>query len=341
MNGLGFYTYINVIFTKCHVRIESLRIFSRKLTRNKHLQTFTLGRCVYLGVMHKFKNTIMKKFNPESKLAKKLTQKEKLEFHLDFVEHKSILGIDIYKYSAYPDKVQVYVPVLFNSLYKETVRVCISKEKFFFQKSYNKHEEFKENFISTGDGGFQIFDNPIQSILFASYFQLIINRFNSGSLTTNLNKNLFEIIGRIELRYVITFDKIFSYDNNFFGAGIINNARILAKDNLNRLLVDYPTVNWFYQHINTVENLMVIKKDDFSKINYFKDYDSDKHSLIFNSSGKIKSLDLLKIGTIKSKNTELEVFNLKIQLSLSVPALKRDYKRFLTTVGNLNTTGIE
>lgn len=283
----------------------------------------------------------MKKFNPESKLVKILTEKEKSEFHLDFVEHKSILGIDIYKYSAYADKVQVYVPVLFNSLYKETVKSCMTREEFFFQKGYNKLEDFKENFISTGDGGFQIFDNPVQSTLFASYFQMNITRFNSGSLTTNLNKNLFDIIGRIELRYVITFDEIFSYDNNFFGAGIINNARILAKDSLNRLLVDYPTVNWFYQHINTVENLMVITKSDFSKIKYFEDYDSDKNSLVFDGKGKIKSLDLLKIGTIKSKNTELEVFNLKVQLGLTISTLKRDYKGFLTTIGNLNTTGIE
>lgn len=284
----------------------------------------------------------MKKFNPETKLSKKIEQDDLSEFHLDYIENKSVLGIDIYKYSEYPEIEQIYVPVLFNSLYKVTVQNCLSYEPYFFKKYGNKIDDFKEHFISTGDGGFQIFDNPIQSIIFAGYFQFNVSRFNSGSLSTTLNVNLFKIIGKIELRYAITYDKIYSYDNNFFGPAIISNARILAKDNLNRLLIDYPTVHWFNSTINTMENLMILKMSDFLKINYFKDYDEKEKSLLFNASNKnIKTLDLLKIGTIKSKNTSLEIFNLRIQIGLFVPTINRDYKGFLITLGNLNTKGIE
>ena len=120
----------------------------------------------------------MKKFNPETKLSKELEQKDYSEFHLDFIENKSVLGIDIYKYSEYPEIEQIYVPVLFNSLYKTTVQNCLHSEPYFFQKYGNKIGDFKEHFISTGDGGFQIFDNPIESIIFAGYFQFNVSRYN-------------------------------------------------------------------------------------------------------------------------------------------------------------------
>lgn len=285
----------------------------------------------------------MKNFDPESKLAEILDEDERSTFHLGFIKYKSVLGIDIYKYSDYPESIQVYVPVLFNSLYKVTVLNCINEDKYFFQKYGDTLEEFKEKFISTGDGGFQIFDDPMQSLIFAAYFQLNVTRFNSGSLTTNLNINLFNIVGRIELRYATTFDKIYSYDKNFFGPAIINNVRILSKDSLNRLLIDFPTLKWFNLNINAIENLLLLNKGDFSNIPYFKDYNSKIKSLLFEKGNgdKIKTVDVLKIGAIKSKNSLLEIYNLKIQVHINIPTRKKSFAGFLVTVGNLNTKGIE
>ncbi len=285
----------------------------------------------------------MKKFNPESDLSNILTEEQKKALHLEYIESKSVLGIDIYKYSDYPEDTQVYVPVLFNSLYKITVNNCIKGEKYFFQNYANTISEFKENFISTGDGGFQIFDDPIQSLIFSFYFQLNVKRFNSGSFTTNLNVNLFNIIGRIELRYAVTYDKIYSYDKNFFGPSIINNARILSKDHLNRLLIDNNTFLWFDHTINTIENLMVMKIEHFHNIQYFKEYDKENPSLLFDNpeSDKIKSVDVLKIGSIKSKNTVLEIYNLNVKVLLKIKSDHKDFAGFLVTIGNLNTQGIE
>lgn len=292
----------------------------------------------------------MKEFKPEAQLRKTLfTDKQKKEYHLDFIENKSIFGVDIYKYSEYPEDIQVYVPVLFNSIYRLTVDICLKNETFFFSSYAKKIDDFKKHFISTGDGGFQIFDNPIQSIIFGAYFELNVRRFNSGSYTSNLNKNLFNMIDRIELRYCITNDKTYSYDNNFFGAGIINNARILSKDNLNRMLIDSNTLRWFDHHLNTIENLIEVKQSDFLKLSYFKDYNKTDKTTIFedreeDKTDVVKSLDILKIGTIKSKSTDLDIYNLKIQFVLTFAnktgTFEKEYKTFLFTIGNLNTTGI-
>lgn len=290
----------------------------------------------------------MKIFKPETKLKSKiLTKHEIQEFHSNYIENKSIFGIDIYRYSEYPEDAQVYVPVLFNSIYSLTVLRCLVDEAFFFSSYAKTESDFKVQFISSGDGGFQIFDNPLQSIIFGAIFELNVRRFNSGSYITTLNMNLFNIINRIELRYCITYDKIFRYDSNYFGSGIINNARILTKDNLNRLLIDVKTLGWFDHYLNTIENLTEIRQSDLIKLSFFKDYDKNAKTEIF-KDGKgnhtIKSLDILKIGSIKSKNTNLDIYNLKIQLSISYegnPHFKKEYKAFAFTIGNLNTHGIQ
>jgi hypothetical protein len=286
----------------------------------------------------------MQSFDPKKILSKKrLEDNFEISFHKDFIENKSVLGIDIYKYSEYPADIQVYVPVLFNSLYDLTVDNCLKKENYFFQMYETTLVLFKNKFISTGDGGFQIFDDPLQSILFAAYFQLNVQRFNSGSLISIYRDNLFKIVGRIELRYAITYDKIYSYDMNFYGPSIINNARILAKDHLNRMLIDFPSLFWFDKNINTIGNILTMKRDDFAVIEYFKSYETDKTSLLFDQTGpnKIRSVDILKIGVIKSKNTILEIHNLRIQFNLEIPQSRNGYTGFLVTLGNLNTQGIE
>lgn len=284
----------------------------------------------------------MNAFKPEKELNKKVYDINEINFHLDYIETKTVLGIDIYKYSDYPSGSQEYIPVLFNSLYESTVSSCLKHEKFFFQKYGDTIPFFESQFISTGDGGFQMFDNPIQSILFAAYFQLNVRRFNSDTFGTNLRKNLCNIIGRIELRYAITTDNIFNYNGNFYGPAIINNSRLLSKDHLNRLLADFQTIDWFDKNLNTIENLLTITKEDFLKIKYFEDYTDSENSLLFGKRKiqPVKAVDILKIGTIKAKNTILEIFNLRIQIGL-VALAKDGYNSFLVTIGNLNTQGIE
>ena len=182
-----------------------------------------------------------------------------------YLEPKVILGIDIYKYSQYNEIEQFYIPILFNTLYIATVKKVLEFEPFIFSQYGNELTEFENNFISTGDGGFQIFNNPIECIVFAIYFQTIVKQFLSGSNTTADRKKLREIIEDFDLRYAITSDKIYHYNSNFYGPGIISNARILSKDTLNRLLIDAHTMHWFTNNINSVENLLDITKATFNK----------------------------------------------------------------------------
>jgi hypothetical protein len=284
----------------------------------------------------------MKKFDPSQMLEGELPKDFELNFHKEFIKAKSVLGIDIYKYSEYPLEKQVYVPVLFNKLYELTVVSYLAYEQFFLQNYGKDLVYFQNHFISTGDGGFQMFNNPLQSILFAAYFQLNVRTFNSGNMPRKIFENLFKIVGRIELRYAITFDQIYSYENNFFGTAIINNARILAKDHLNRMLIDFNTIDWFDKNIHTIENLLIMKQGDFLKTKYFNSYDGAKSSLFFGPPHEIiKAIDVLKIGNIKSKNTPLDIYNLRIQFNLENLELKDIYSIFLVTLGNLNTQGIE
>jgi len=115
------------------------------------------------------------------------------------------------------------------------------------------------------------------------------------------------------------------------------------------MLIDNNTLRWFDHHLNTIENLIQIKIEDFKKLKLFKDYDNDLKSVIFKDTdnddlGAIQNLDILKIGSIKSKNTDLNIYNLKIQFLLTFDDSKtfeKEYKTFLYTIGNLNTQGIQ
>ena len=283
----------------------------------------------------------MKEFKPVE-LFKGIDKVELLRKLPDnYIQQQVILGIDIYKYSQYPLIEQIYIPVLFDSLYESTVSNVIKCEAFIFNGYGKTEKDFRKKFISTGDGGFQIFDNPIQAILFVLCFQLNVKRFVSGSNSNIFRKKLHKIIDSIELRYAITSDLLYYYNSNFFGPGIINNARIISKDSLNRLLIDANTMRWFTNNINSLENLMVLDKELFILTDYFKKYDTSLMSIIFKEKGRFKSVDVLKIGSIKAKETTLDIYNLHIQALVNLEIDKHPYNEFLITIGNLNTAGIQ
>jgi hypothetical protein len=289
----------------------------------------------------------MKNFKPEDELVKKVYQTEEINFHVGFTETKTILGLDIYRYSDYKSGIQEYVPVLFRLLYKTAISSCIKNEPFVFQKYGTTYGDFESNFINTGDGGFQIFDNPLQALVFAAYFQAGVIRSNSNTFNKEIYINLSRKIGRIELRYAISTGGIFSYNKNFYGEAIINNARMLSKDNLNRFLSDYASIDWFNKTINTIENLMIIKLSELRLLAYFKDYNFSKDSRLIVDFGEpvFKTLETQKIGIIKSKNTSIEIHNLRVQLKL-IPSgilgdIKTKYRDIIVTLGNSNVQGIE
>lgn len=261
------------------------------------------------------------------------------------ITNKSVLGLDIYQYSSYGEFEQMLIPFLFKTMFNTTIDLCLENHPFIFQQ-YTK-ERIEKSFISTGDGGFLIFDNPLHSLLFACNYAIVLRVYNAFHFFPRLRK----IIGGLSTRYAITYDKVYTYNDNFYGRAIINNARILSSDSLNRCLIDEHSHRWFTLNIDGIENLQVLTIEDVSHIyDFSKGYNAQllttKEDKLFgheaNRHKGIINSDILKIGKIKAKESDLNIYNLHLQVSLT---LENDddptQKKVVTvSVGNLNTTGI-
>jgi hypothetical protein len=222
--------------------------------------------------------------------------------------------------------------------------MCLENHRFIFQE-YDE-ARIERNFISTGDGGFLIFSTPLHALLFASNFAIVLRIYNAYHFFPKLRS----IIGGISIRYALTFDKIYSFENNFYGRAIINCARILQSDSLNRCLMDENVHRWFTLNMEGLENLQVITIEEIANISYFQDFDStlvaSHEDKIFGKDASrrdgIINSDILKIGKIMSKETELNIYNLHLQVSLRLTNDDDPSQTKLVTVslGNLNTAGI-
>jgi hypothetical protein len=264
----------------------------------------------------------------------------------DNIPHKSVLGVDIYQYSTgYSVLEQSLIPFLFRRFMETAIEQCFVNHRYIFQKYDAKR--IKDHFISTGDGGFFIFDTPLHSLLFAINFAIVLRVYNAFHFYPKLRR----IIGSINLRYAITYDNIYKFGDNFFGRAIINNARILQRDNLNRCLFDQNVNKWFLVNIGGIENLQVITMTEISNIEEFlKDYDcsilddypDEVFGIIEKRTYGIINSDILKIGFIQSKYTELNIYLLHLQVALKL--INDDdpdqTKVFTISLGNLNTSGI-
>ncbi len=254
-----------------------------------------------------------------------------------FIEKKAVLGFDIYQYSQFPSLEQTLIPHLFKKLYSLTIKNCIANESFFF--SYKLKAEFEDKFIDTGDGGFQIFDSPFEALIFSIYFQANIVRYNSGN---QLLSNLHNIIGEISLRYSLTYDSVYNYGKNFYGPAIINCARIMSKDKLNRFLIDNNSILWFNHEINSIETCTLLEPfKDFPTIPIFQGtFHKDTYKSILFSNGKnlIKCIDILKIGEIKSKLDTLSIYSAHLQIDFNSEG--KPFRKYRITLGNLNSSGL-
>lgn len=273
--------------------------------------------------------------------------KEELEQYVNMegLPSKAILGIDIYKYSSYQDFEQALIPYVFRRILNQSVSMTLRTQEFLFQ--HESKERIIGDFISTGDGGFFIFETPLHALVYACQFELLVRAYNAYHFYPKLRK----ITGEINLRYAMTFDKVFAFEQNHFGRAIINNARILSKDSLNRCLMEQNSYEWFMRNMAGVENLQMLTIEELAELQVFRNhYDREKikngRNTMFPSGRKqespIISADLLKIGNIRSKNTALNIYNLHLQVHLALKASGNENQRQRITIslGNLNTTGI-
>lgn len=285
-------------------------------------------------------------FEKTNIIPNEIDLRELLNAYVDYnhINVRAVLGIDIYQYSTYGEFEQTLIPFMFKTLFSATIRMCLDNHKFIFQE-YDEARILR-NFISTGDGGFLIFSTPLHALLFASNFAIVLRIYNAYHFFPKLRS----IIGGMSIRYAITYDKIYSFDNNFYGRAIINNARILQSDTLNRCLIDENIHRWFTLNMDGLENLQVITIEEIANISYFHAFDSSmiqtNQDKIFGKDAPrregIINSDILKIGKIMSKETELNIYNLHIQVSQRLCNDDDPSQTKLVTVslGNLNTSGI-
>lgn len=271
---------------------------------------------------------------------------KELESYVNLKSFKrvSVLGIDIYRYGLYKHLEQTMIPALFKILFDKTVRLCLEKNQFVFQH-YTK-EKIEKAFISTGDGGFLIFETPLHSLFFAINFEMMVRTFNAYHHYPKLRK----VIGSLSLRYAVTYDTIFHFENNYYGSAIINNARILEKDSLNRCLIDQRSYEWFLTNIDGIENLQTYTIQDIANIYEFTKYDkkfikTGENDIINTRMSRYTGIinsDILRIGQIHAKEMLMNIFNLHLQVTLYAYAddKKESKRRITVSLGNLNTTGI-
>ncbi len=123
---------------------------------------------------------------------------------------KAVLGIDIYEYSKYAHNQQVLLPPLFGLMIKETIRWCIEEETATFSDF-----AFEDKHIDTGDGGFLVFDNPFQALLFNIKFHILLRTYNTGHFYPALRS----FVGDLVLRTCLTFDLVNDFNSNKYGPG--------------------------------------------------------------------------------------------------------------------------
>lgn len=255
----------------------------------------------------------------------------------------AVLGIDIYKYGKFPKEQQRLIPALFLDFYRNTLDEILKKERFFFQ--HHTAKSLEDQFISTGDGGFQILDTPLHALLFAIYFEIFLEAYNRYANYPHLRFR----IGDISLRYAMTYGSIINFQGNYFGPAMILNARILSRDHLNRFLIDNNSNEWFSHKIKGVENLAFTPCKSIAQQVDFQGYDSellDNPSLILSPIAEtigngIRQLHCMKIGQVQSKEAELDVYSLYLQALLSMSGGdKSETLNLMVSLGNLNSSGI-
>jgi len=243
----------------------------------------------------------------------------------------AVLGLDIYKYSDFEENKQNLIPFIFDIIIDETVKHIRQSEKPIFAEDFS----IRDKFISTGDGGFILFETPLHALIFNLHFYAVLHLFNTGHYFPKLSL----YIGNVIIRSAITYDKIFCYENNYYGKAIIDNSRILRKDRLNRFIIDESVFNYFNKYFNGIESLPITTTKFIEKALKIK---IDTDTAFFNqetNSHSLKNIHVQKIEELYSKNTKLTLYNIEIQFFASIYDEDNNdcEASYILTVGNLNS----
>jgi hypothetical protein len=251
-------------------------------------------------------------------------------------EKKAVLGLDIYKYSSYDTERQNLIPFVFDIIKDNATHLVKSVEKTFFPM------EYENKFISTGDGGFMIFETPLHALIYNLHFYSALQLFNTGHFYPKLS----QYIGELIIRCVITYDDVYYYEKNYYGKAIITNSRILSKDKLNRFLVDKNFHDYFKRYFNGIETLSILTVDNVKRvlktneniISWFinEDEEIQKEQLYINN--RIRNIHVQKIEDLFEKETQLIIYNIEIQILVKIIDYVDNNKKtvYIMSIGNTN-----
>jgi hypothetical protein len=261
-------------------------------------------------------------------------------------ETRAVIGFDIYKYSQYTEIPQFLIPFLLKNLLEKTVENINKYESFLFQGKFSLD---KLNYIDTGDGGYVIFETPIHALTFAIHMSIALRQFNSYLLLPITR----DLIKELNVRFSLTYDKVFLLNNNIYGAGIINNSRILSKDKLNRFIIDDNTNEWFLKNMNGIDMIRIVSYSYLSRIDILKKYivpgiTEDKYGVFskhYSNGYLLYGIDICniqKIGIIHVKKLEISIYNIYIQgvLAITSDHNNEESEPISLTLGNLNSEGL-
>jgi len=248
----------------------------------------------------------------------------------------TILGVDIYQYSRMPNQVQRVIPTLFDYFRRGAAAFCEDEPALFKEDK----GQLTAQFIPTGDGGFQVLPTPLHALAFAAFLQMFVTLYNGFRIFPKFRA----VTDAIAIRYAVTTGHVFQQDANFFGPAIIRNARILARDSLNRFLLDHESVNWFNRHTINLDTLTAYTLSDIQRIDGFESHPKPSNWRLFspNEPGyAIRLLTLHKLDAVQSKETILQIYSLHAQLQMKWTNKKTNVANpVMVTLGNLNTQGI-
>lgn len=291
--------------------------------------------------LKKIKNILEDSMKIDNEIEYKLTTDHLLtEYFSQETINVSVLGVDIYQYSHYEKNKQNLIPIIFRNIYLQTISNLLAREKILF-KDYSE-EIFEKQFIETGDGGFQILKDPLHSLFFSVYFHANLRAYNTGEYLKELHK----FVGNLELRYCITKNDIFGFNNNYFGPAIIDNARIISSDSLNRFLIDDYTFQWFIKTLGGIETLVVLTRDELSSLLNIEQEINANSSLLFEDinnskqTNNFKDVHVLKLEPISKKGKHFLVYSLYMQVYMHLRKESANKRKFIISIGNLNSSGI-
>jgi hypothetical protein len=250
---------------------------------------------------------------------------------------RTVFGIDIYEYSKMDALKQFTVPFIVDQLFENTLARLKSQETAFFRDEFLV--EIRRSRIDTGDGFFLILMNPLHALLFLCHFSIELELFKTRYRARTLMRSMNDYV----IRYAISKGDVFIYSGKYYGDAIIRCARIMAKDRLNRCLIDNATYFWFYDNASGLESIQDAGLHNIFGIEELQAVKEGKSDIFLTGPmvfSSFKSIVVNKIGRISVKNDTFDIYNVFLQIGMRVGEALMNSFPIVASAGTINMHGL-